>query len=127
MGSIPEWQLKIKNGLENSLSEWGVGIIVVLVGFSAFGLGRLSALEVVEKPVSVTEMPMQAVSTDMPLGGEFIAARTGSVYYYPWCSGAAKIKPENQRWFLSESAAQKAGYKPAKGCKGLGASDSAVE
>lgn len=120
MGSIPEWQLKIKNGLVDAIGEWGIVILVLLVGLISFGLGRLSAFEDVLPPVSIIEAATTTTIAAIPLGGEFVAARGGSVYYYPWCSGAAKIKSANQVWFASESAAQKAGYRAAKGCKGLG-------
>lgn len=118
--SIQDWGLKIKNWTEDVLGEWGIALIVLLVGISSFGLGRLSALENVQKPVSIIEAASTSTIPALPLGGEFVASRTGTVYYYPWCSGAAKILPQNQVWFASESAAQKAGYRAAKGCKGLG-------
>ncbi len=121
MGSIQEWRLKIKNGVEDALGEWGLMLVVLLVGIASFGLGRLSALEENRPPVAITEAPTAAESRAMTLGGEFVAARSGTVYYYPWCAGASKILPANQVWFASESAAQKSGYAPAKNCKGLGA------
>lgn len=119
MGRIQDILLKIK-GLGNDLvHEWGLILIVFLVALASFGLGRLSALEDARPPVSITQAPLAASPLALAPGGLFVAARSGSVYYYPWCAGASKILPQNRRWFTSEEAARKAGYSPAKACKGL--------
>lgn len=55
----------------------------------------------------------------MYLGGEVVASKTGEVYYFPWCSGGDAVPAQYQRWFKDETAAQKAGYRPAKNCRGL--------
>lgn len=49
----------------------------------------------------------------------FVASKSGTKYYYPWCSGVARIKEENKIWFASADEANKAGYSPASNCKGL--------
>ena len=113
------WQ-KIKNGLEDQLSEWGIIAIVVLVGLSSFGLGRLSALEGAKPAVSIREAQTGAAARALPIGGLIVASRKGSTYHYPWCSGAGAIAEQNKVWFKSEEVARKAGYIPAKNCKGLG-------
>lgn len=56
---------------------------------------------------------------EMARGGMYMASRTGKVYYFPWCASAINIAPENRRWFATEKAAQKAGYRAAKNCRGL--------
>ena len=99
--------------------EWGLVLIVFLVAMASFGLGRLSALVDARPPISVTQAPVAASQQAMALGALLVAARSGSVYYYPWCAGVSRILPQNQRWFQSEEAARKAGYAPAKNCKGL--------
>ena len=103
------------------MGEWGLVAIVFFVALASFGLGRLSALEGARPPVSITRAPEDQKVRAMTLGGQFVASRTGSAYYYPWCAGATKILPQNQRWFQSEEAARKAGYAAAKNCKGLSA------
>ncbi len=120
MARIQDIWLKIKASGGDLIHEWGLILIVFLVAVSAFGLGRLSALEDVRAPVSITEAPIDAKPRAMTTGGLLVAARSGSVYYYPWCTGAAKILPANQVWFQGEAAARNAGYAPAKNCKGLG-------
>ena len=123
MENIHEWGQKIKQTAkiagEGWVAEWGLIAIVFLVALASFGLGRLSALEDVRPPVSIIQAPTEANQRAMAPGGLFVGARSGSVYYYPWCTGVSKIKPANMVWFESEAAAKRAGYAPAKNCKGL--------
>src|SRR3989344_9050145 len=119
MQRIQDIGLKIKGLGAEMVHEWGLVLIVFLVAMASFGLGRLSALEDARPPISVTQAPMAANQQAMAPGGLLVAARSGSVYYYPWCAGASRILPQNQRWIQSEEAARKAGYAPAKNCKGL--------
>ena len=117
--NIPEFWLKIKNLIEDVMSEWGILIIVILVGIASFGLGRLSAIEEAKSPVSITAAQVSAVAPAVAVGGLVVAPRKGSVYHYPWCSGANSIAEANKIWFKDEKAARAAGYMPAKNCKGL--------
>ena len=117
--NIPESWQKIKNGLEDQLSEWGTVAIVVLVGLSSFGLGRLSAGEQARPVVSIRNAEFSAEALSMAPGGLIVASRSGSAYHYPWCPGAAAISLGNKVWFKSEEAAKRAGYAAAKNCKGL--------
>jgi len=119
MRNIQDIGLKIKGLGADMVHEWGLVIIVFLVAIASFGLGRLSALVDARPPISITQAPTAANQQAMAPGGLLVAARSGSVYYYPWCTGASKILLQNQRWFQSEDAARKAGYAPAKNCKGL--------
>lgn len=108
-----------KRVADEAIGEWGIFAVVILMALGSFGLGRLSALEGARPLVSVTEAATSQGMPTLALGGQFVAARSGTVYYYPWCAGAAKIAVQNQVWFASEQAAQKAGYTAAKNCKGL--------
>lgn len=121
MPSIAEISPRIKSLAGHALGEWGLVVVVFLVALASFGLGRLSALESAKPPVSIEMAPTLQAARGMYLGGLYVAARSGSAYYYPWCAGASKIVPANQVWFQSEAAAKAAGYAPAKNCKGLGA------
>lgn len=97
--------------------------VVVLVGLSAFGLGRLSVLG--EGPRLLIQMPdgTQTASVQQAgqaaISGNFVASKSGTKYYLPSCSGASRIKEENKVWFASASAAEAAGYGPAANCAGL--------
>lgn len=122
---IHDYWLEIKARADTGVGEWGLVALLCVIGLGSFGLGRLSVFEDARPPVSITQAAVAASDAapgeGMPLGGQFVASSAGKVYYYPWCSGALAIKPESQVWFSSEAAAQHAGYRPAKSCKGLGA------
>lgn len=51
--------------------------------------------------------------------GLYVASKNGTKYHLPTCSGAKRIKEENKIWFDSKQEAEKAGYSPAKNCKGI--------
>jgi hypothetical protein len=110
---------RCKTLLERGIGDWGVILVIFLVAFSSFGLGRLSATEEAKPAVSIGEAPEEAEPRGMAVGGLLVASRTGTVYQYPWCGGAASITPENQIWFKDEAAAKAAGYRASKTCKGL--------
>ena len=116
--NIPEIGRRIKGLGEGIVREWGIVIIVVLIGLASFGLGRLSALEDERSPVTILEAKAGDARA-MYVGGEVVASRNGSAYHYPWCPGAQSMSPANKIWFASEEAARRAGYSPAKNCKGL--------
>jgi len=119
MANIPQGWQKIKSLVEVGIAEWGLILVIFLVAFASFGLGKLSATEAARPPVSIGKAPEEGEPRGMAVGGLFVASRTGSVYHYPWCGGASQIKTENQIWFKSKEAAQAAGYAPSKSCKGL--------
>ena|SRR3989344_192878 len=116
--NIPEIGRRIKSLWEGIVHEWGIVIIVILIGLASFGLGRLSALEDARPAVSAVEADAGRARA-MYVGGEVVASRNGSAYHYPWCPGAQSMSPANKIWFASEEAARRAGYSPAKNCKGL--------
>ena len=119
MRILQELVSKIKPFIEIIIGEWGMILIILFIGFGSFGLGRLSMLESVRPPVSITNAPKVAEPRGMNIGGLIVASRTGSSYYFPWCSGVDKILLQNRVWFASEEKARQAGYSPAKNCKGL--------
>ncbi len=110
---------QIKAFTDDAVGEWGLIALVILVGVGSFGLGRLSVFIEAKPLVAISEAATAASAAPMSLGGQYVASKTGEVYYFPWCAGAEKIAAANQRWFASELAAQKAGYRAAKNCKGL--------
>lgn len=98
---------------------WGIPTAVVLVGLASFGLGRLSIVEEMRSPVTTQKASAIEAVSSIHIGGLIVASKNGSAYYFPWCAGAQKISEQNKRWFTDEEGARKAGYKPAKNCKGL--------
>jgi Metal binding domain of Ada len=117
--TIQAFWLRCKAVIEDGVGQWGLILLLFLAIFCAFGLGRLSALESPQAPVSITEALESANVVALAPGDFVVASRSGSVYYLPWCAGAQRIAQGNQVWFPSETAAQKAGYAASKSCKGL--------
>ncbi len=120
MPTIRHLWLEIKALADQGVADWGLFALIMLLTLGSFALGRLSALYGARPLVTITQA--DTIATQVPTmaaGGLLVAAKTGSVYYYPWCTGALKIAAANQRWFTNEKAAQVAGYRPAKNCKGL--------
>ena len=54
-----------------------------------------------------------------PASGAYVASKSGTKYYLPWCGTANRIKEENKVWFETKAEAEAAGYQPAANCKGL--------
>ena len=98
-------------------------LLVVLVGLGSFGLGRMSALEAQNSPISVTQVGVVAAAAAGTLaqaeGGRVVASKTGTKYFLPWCAGAKNISPLNLLTFSSSEEAKAKGYMPAANCKGL--------
>lgn len=157
--SIRDWAEKIKGlpaGLRDKLGEenyakYYTAVVIVLVGLSSFGLGRLSLLDENRQPVIIEQdtgvekaktaspaagaavLSSQSASVASSVtgqisiikgqsaaaGGKLVASKTGKKYFYPWCTGAAKIAEANKIWFNSEAEARANGLQPAANCKGL--------
>ena len=45
-----------------------------------------------------------------------VVSKNSDKYHYSWCSGAKRIKPENQIWFNSAQEAEAKGYVLAGNC-----------
>ena len=101
-------------------------MVVILVGFASFGLGRLSVLDTQKIPVTITTNKTSQTASvrilkdnQQNIGGEIVASKNGKKYHFPWCSGAKRISKQNLITFGSIKEAQDAGYTPAGNCKGL--------
>ena len=124
---------KIKQFIE---SEKGKDIltvlIVILVGFGSFELGRLSKDSPQTQPSEQSaEASAGLQNTDVPdfgipQGGSltpgtsstkpFFASSKGKKYYTANCGAGKNIKPANLIYFDTEAAAQKAGYTLSSSC-----------
>lgn len=51
------------------------------------------------------------------MAGKIGASSGGTRYYYPHCSGLARIKPENRLYFDTSEEAENAGFSLAENCK----------
>lgn len=132
---------RIKQILARVPREALVAAIAILSMTGSFGLGFLTAREMqagqgseiwiedVSAPSALPAAAQAAPKTEaerlekaapaIPAGGQYVASKSGSRYYLPWCSGASRIKEENKVWFASKEEAEAAGYTPALNCKGL--------
>lgn len=145
--SIQELSLKLKGLGRNT--EVMLGVLIVVVSFSSFVLGRLSVTENAESshgvvqvsnvieatqpltvetdtvvPSGTTPKPSPVVSQTktVPVAateGMYVGSKNGTKYHLPWCGSAKQIKEENRVWFASKEEAELAGYTPASTCKGI--------
>ncbi len=129
MQIIKEKINKIKTVGDNLVENSGVftTIMVVLVAFSSFGLGRLSVTEENKIPISVinsnqasiTQPNKELSSSTTQMIGKYVASVNSDKYHAPWCSGAQRIKESNKIWFETKEEAEASGRTPASNCKGI--------
>jgi hypothetical protein len=117
--SIKEILDKIKHLYTNVPIEVVFMIFVILVGFSSFGLGRLSVMTSQQDDVKLTYNTTINMLPVNDIDGVVVASRQGTKYHYPWCSGARRISNKNKVWYKSIEDAKKTGKSPAGNCKGL--------
>lgn len=112
-----------------------LSLILILVAFGSFGLGRLSKIQDsktpirIENAIEVSTVPITQKPAPDNQGAlvinattdsaQLVGSKNGTKYYYPWCSGVKNINPENLIHFSSKSEAQARGYTPSSTCKGL--------
>lgn len=120
-------------------------LLILLVGGGAFMLGRLSASDSIRKDeLSVTNGAFLGAATtrsapsadppqhprntpnasedyqgNMAPKGMYVGSKSGKTYHLPWCSGAKRIKKENEVWFDSKADAEGKGYVAAANCHGI--------
>ena len=109
------------NNLNQKIKSLIIILIVLLIGFGSFGLGRLSVTEERgEEPIIIKDAPAtinQPAAVQITQNGSFVASKNGSKYYTLSCSGASRIKEENKIYFETKEAAEAAGYDPSSTCK----------
>jgi hypothetical protein len=143
--SIQEMFNKFKSILSDDTVFYAV--LIILIAFSSFGLGRASVTAEVpqnkpkiglgqQKANSVQAMQTQATNTAAaetkdqtskgiegraaPNGAQtYVASKNGTKYHLLYCPGAKQIKETNKIYFSTKEEAQKAGYTPASNCKGI--------
>jgi len=127
--SIKDFHQKIKGVLNKANTEdFGLILIVLLVAFASFGLGRLSVLDMPDEPITIqSASTFNAISgvtqggevaAEIPEGG-YVASKNSDKYHLPWCSGAQRISEQNKIYFATKAEAESAGYTPAGNCKGI--------
>jgi len=107
--------------------------IIIGVGISSFGLGRLSLsnssdgdgdanLAIIEEVDLLNDQNIdnsKILTTPSMQQGEkrYVASKNGKMYYSLGCSGAKRIKPENEVWFSTKEDAEKSGFTLSSTCK----------
>ena len=102
--------------------------IIVLVGLGSFGLGRLFPVDKTDKSISKLDnentsiVKMEIGKSDKDVVSNFkekmyVASKNGKLYYSKGCSGAKRIKLENQVWFASKNEAEDSGFSLSTSCK----------
>jgi hypothetical protein len=129
--SIPNFLDKIKGKIGLDKTSILYLLIIVGVGISSFGLGRLSVgdgfnnisddnsgIIVDDSSVNSTMgADKNNISTSVLSKGGYVASKNGKMYYSVGCSGIKRIKPENIIRFNSKEDAEKAGYSLSALCK----------
>lgn len=129
--------------LKSLLADDGIymACLLVLVGITSFGLGRLSvavpeastAAALGSTLVSENGLKKSIATTSSAVATEvakevvnmdketlpYVASKSGTKYHKITCPGAKQIKIENKIFFATPVAAKAAGYTPAANCPGL--------
>jgi len=115
--------------LENP--DFFIAILIILVAFASFSLGRLSKIKTARVPLKIEQMAAvgeaigdvknaaPTIAGETKSVGMYVASKNGAKYHFPWCAGAKSISEANKIWFNSVEEARAAGYAPASNCKGL--------
>lgn len=117
--------------------DFFLGLVIILVSFGAFGLGRLSKIEGAKTPIYVENAPIITADTfaisnspaasntpsspnlTASANNQLMGSKNGKKYYYSWCAGANRITDTNRIYFTSKADAESRGYTPSITCKGL--------
>lgn len=108
-------------------------LIIIGVGISSFGLGRISlnnsfnenndsdmAIKETENLLenqNITNNEIFLTQPTQPREKRYVASKNGKMYYNLDCSGAKRINPENEVWFNTSEDAEKSGYTLSSTCK----------
>ena len=128
--SISYFLNKIKENINIDKVTVMYSLVIIGVGISAFGLGRLSAQnnQFKDTGITITENNELAsvslssnISDDKPViqssDKKYVASKNGKLYYTPTCAGAKRILPKNEVWFSTTIEAEKSGYTLSTSCK----------
>ncbi|NVN97128.1 hypothetical protein HXX01_02755 [Candidatus Nomurabacteria bacterium] len=125
---------KIKGQIGIDRNTLFIIVILVLIGLSSFGLGRLSKEESLNNPNTKLDngngyIVKEEIGKSILIESDnkkvvnnsrekmYVASKNGKLYYGVNCSGANRIKTENKLWFSTEQEAIDAGYNKASLCK----------
>ena len=112
-----------------------LSICIALVAIISFNLGKINALH--QTPIKISEganiykavsgntpqitvqKGISATSKPQPSDTRVVASKNSNPkkYHFTWCSGAKRIKLENQIWFNTAKEAEATGYVLAGNCQ----------
>ena len=130
---VQNWLLKCKAWFLPREGEIIFVVALISIAIISFSLGRLSAINDRKAPIQVLgDRPTQTAEVLSSVKEKtepkakideknalYVGSKNGSVYHFPWCPGAQKMKEGNKIFFSSKEEAEKAGYRPAANCDGL--------
>jgi hypothetical protein len=107
--------------INSNFQKYWFIILIIFSVFGAYGLGFLSLLEKSEKSIFVDkyQKPVFNFNETRIENKNIVASKSGTKFYYIWCSGSNRIKEENKVFFSTIEEAQNEGYKSAQNCLGL--------
>ncbi|MBI5405481.1 hypothetical protein HY972_00370 [Candidatus Kaiserbacteria bacterium] len=119
--TVAEVREKCKSLVARVPRDASVLAVLVLASLFSFGLGFLAGLDARrgEGGIVIEESPAVlggAVEPAARQGGEVVASKNGTKYYFTECVGAGRIAEANKVRFVSASAAMQAGYTLAANC-----------
>lgn len=102
--------------------------VFINIAIIALGVSLIIGLFFAYKAVETAEAPTIEYGAFHPefrildtkkgdTAGKIGASNNGTRYYYPACSGLARIKPENRVYFDTVEEAETAGFSLAENCK----------
>lgn len=115
--------------------ELFLGSCIALIAIISYNLGQINSLK--KTPISIKGSAdlkadiFDATNPNPPalegrgslnkverqkLDTRVVVSKNSDKYHYSWCSGAKRIKPENQIWFNSAQEAETKGYTLAGNC-----------
>ena len=94
-------------------------LTLILSIFTSYGIGYLSAIETFRIPILIERYGELSKKEDISKTNHIFASKSGSKFYFSWCSGGNRIKNENKIYFKSVEEAQNRGYEIAKNCPGI--------
>ena len=132
--SINDFMNKIKGKIGVDRTTLLCLCIVILVGLSSFGLGRLSVTSdesnsdiklensntgIVKGEIGKSTQVENTIDNvgNSPKEKMYVASKNGKLYYTANCGGAKRIAPKNEVWFANNTDAEKSGYTLSASCK----------
>mgnify|MGYP001608682713 CR=1 FL=1 len=128
---------KLSHIVKSCQNEMFLGFCVVLIAIISYNLGQINSLK--KTPISVkdstntkaeifdavnsksetlnSKQTQNPKSQNQKLDTRVVVSKNSDKYHYSWCSGAKRIKSENQIWFNSAQEAESRGYILAGNCQ----------